>query len=195
VLHFWAAARRTFQPAFTIKNKNMKTTKWIWCAQNNPRDYNQTVHFKKEFTVRDPANARLQITADSWYRVSVNGKWINDGPARAYPDHWQYDEHDLASTLRPGKIVPRNTALLTKTPRRPKGPPSVTSVRKPTPQWAVPATQLCQPDLIEANLHTSRPLILRGTLSLSKKQSLNFSSKDLCMFFFNRFCNPLFNRS
>jgi len=243
----------------------MKKSNWIWCPHQRPTAYNQTVHFKKEFTVRDLANARLQITADSWYRVSVNGKWINDGPARAYPDHWQYDEHDLASTLRPGKnrievvaryfgcgtfhqipqqaglraallvdgqvmgtgsdwltapskawkqwtpkisvqmepveeydarledalewqpaipvkrsgkIVPRNTALLTKTPRRPKGPPSVTPVRKPTPQWVVPATQLCHPDLIEANLHTSRPLILRGTLSLSKKQSINFSSKD-----------------
>ena len=81
----------------------MKTSKWIWCAQNRTTEYNQTVLFQKEFDVQEADGATLQITADSWYRVSVNGKWIHDGPARAYPDHFQYDEHDISTTLKPGK--------------------------------------------------------------------------------------------
>ena len=61
----------------------MKKSKWIWCAHNGLGEYNQTVLFQKEFEVRTSAGAQLQIAADSWYRVSVNGKWIHDGPARA----------------------------------------------------------------------------------------------------------------
>ena len=81
----------------------MKNSKWIWCAQNKPHAYNQTVLFKKAFEVKNPQGAKLLITADSWYRVSVNGTWLNDGPARAYPNHWQYDELDISSTLKTGK--------------------------------------------------------------------------------------------
>lgn len=80
-----------------------KKSKWIWCAHNSATEYNQTVIFQKAFEVKQTAEARLQITADSWYRVSVNGQWVHDGPARAYPEHYQYDEHDLSAVLKPGK--------------------------------------------------------------------------------------------
>jgi hypothetical protein len=243
----------------------MKKSNWIWCPQQTPTDYNQTVLFKKEIDLADPSAARIEITADSWYRLIVNGKWINDGPARAYPDHWQHDTHDISAALqpgknhievivryfgigtfhqipqqaglratllvdgqnigtgtdwlatpskawkqwtpkisvqmepveeydarfekeldwqpavlikRPGKISPRNTALLTKKSRQPIGKPSRTTVQKPVSQWVVPATQLCHPGLIEANLCTSRPLILCGKLTVSEKQPFDFSSKE-----------------
>ena len=80
----------------------MKQSKWIWFAQNSATEYNQTVIFQKEFDVKQAEGATLQITADSWYRVSVNGQWIHDGPARAYPEHFQYDEHDLSAALKSG---------------------------------------------------------------------------------------------
>ncbi len=84
----------------------MKTNwsaKWIWCAQNDVRDYNQTVLFKKEFDLKDEGDASLKITADSWYRVSINGEWVHDGPGRAYPDHYQFDVHEVGDLLRKGK--------------------------------------------------------------------------------------------
>ena len=82
----------------------MKTIwKWIWCAQNNVRDYNQTVLFKKEFELKKTGDATLRIAADSWYRVSINGKWVHDGPGRAYPDHFQYDTHEVGDFLKAGK--------------------------------------------------------------------------------------------
>ncbi|QHI68521.1 alpha-L-rhamnosidase-related protein [Tichowtungia aerotolerans] len=82
----------------------MKTNwKWIWCAQNDVRDYNQTVLFKKEFELASVDAATLRITADSWYRVSINGKWVHDGPARAYPNHFQHDTHDVGGLLKAGK--------------------------------------------------------------------------------------------
>jgi len=76
----------------------MKSSKLIWCAQNMAREYNQTVLFKKELDVNKTDRATVQITADSWHRVSVNGKWIHDGPARAdwIADMEAYEQDILA---------------------------------------------------------------------------------------------------
>lgn len=243
----------------------MKQSKWIWCAQNTAREYNQTVLFQKEFEVKETDDATLQITADSWYRVSVNGKWIHDGPARAYPDHYQYDEHDISAALdtgtnkieviaryfgigtfhqipqaaglraallvdggviatdaswqaapsnawqqwtpkvsiqmeafeeydarlatvldwqpavevkRPGKLVQRNTGLLTQKPRRPVGEPTVTHIKKGNPHWCVPVTQLAHGELIEANFYSSRPVALESVLTVRKKQQFDFGSDE-----------------
>lgn len=79
------------------------SAKWIWCAQNDVHDYNQTVLFKKEFELQKTGAASLRITADSGYRVSINGKWVHDGPGRAYPDHFQFDTHEVGSFLKKGK--------------------------------------------------------------------------------------------
>ena len=83
--------------------KKCDAAKWIWCEQNSLKEYNQTVLFKKDFPVTDAAGAVLRITADSWYRVSINGKWVHDGPARAYPNHYLYDVHDISGFLKKGK--------------------------------------------------------------------------------------------
>jgi alpha-L-rhamnosidase len=72
-------------------------------VQNTAHEYNQTVLFQKAFEVNKSEGASLQITADSWCRVSINGKWVHDGPARAYPNHFQYDEHDISAVLKKGK--------------------------------------------------------------------------------------------
>ncbi|HRT09859.1 MAG TPA: alpha-L-rhamnosidase C-terminal domain-containing protein, partial [Candidatus Paceibacterota bacterium] len=49
--------------------------------------------------------ATLRITADSFYRLFINGRWVNDGPARAWPEHYQYDVIDAAPYLQPGGNV------------------------------------------------------------------------------------------
>ncbi len=78
------------------------TAQWIWCAGQDPHDYNLTALFQRQFTLPAIRQARLRITADSGYRLLVNGRWINDGPARAYPEHWLFDEYDLTPHLKRG---------------------------------------------------------------------------------------------
>ncbi|MEN8255669.1 MAG: alpha-L-rhamnosidase C-terminal domain-containing protein, partial [Verrucomicrobiota bacterium] len=34
---------------------------------------------------------------------SINGKWVHDGPARAYPNHFLYDTHEVGDLLKKGK--------------------------------------------------------------------------------------------
>lgn len=80
----------------------MKNSKWIWCAQQEVHAYNQVVCFKHAFTVEQADDAQLRITADSRYRVSINGRWVNDGPGKAYPQHWTYDVYDVSKFLVSG---------------------------------------------------------------------------------------------
>ncbi len=82
----------------------MLTAQWIWKRQASYKAYNQTVLLRKEFLLESqPEQARLCITADSWYRLLVNGAWVNDGPCRSWPEHYQYDEINLLPYLRGGQ--------------------------------------------------------------------------------------------
>jgi len=67
------------------------TAKWIWLKGADVHAYNQTIVAQQTFSLAKPQHATLRITADSFYRLTLNGRWINDGPARCWPEHFQYD--------------------------------------------------------------------------------------------------------
>lgn len=79
------------------------TAGWIWIDQEETNPYNQTILARKEFTVDLPLRGRIRISADSFYRLSINGRWVNDGPGRAWPEHFQYDDFDVTPYLRDGR--------------------------------------------------------------------------------------------
>lgn len=76
--------------------------KWIWKKQDSYGLYNQTVEARRIFRCHAPRRARLRVTADSFYRLFINGEWVQDGPCRSWPEHYQYDEIDATGWLRPG---------------------------------------------------------------------------------------------
>ena len=78
--------------------------KWIWLpgAQGSGFNYNQTVIARKKFTAHRAATATIRITADSFYRLEVNGTWVNDGPCRNWPEHYKFDAIDITSLVREG---------------------------------------------------------------------------------------------
>ena len=76
--------------------------KWIWSRGGDVHAYNQTVVARKLVDLPPLRQATLRITADSYYRVSINGVWVNDGPARAWPEHYQYDVLDATPFLTEG---------------------------------------------------------------------------------------------
>ena len=73
--------------------------KWIWLKGADVHAYNQTVVARKEFHLTKPQQATLRITADSFYRLFINGHWVNDGPGRCWPEHFQYDVIDATPFL------------------------------------------------------------------------------------------------
>ena len=79
------------------------TAKWIWWPQSEAQPYNQTIVAQKTFELDAFAAATLRVTADTFYRLYVNGAWVNDGPCRSWPEHFQYDVLDLTPYLRKGQ--------------------------------------------------------------------------------------------
>jgi hypothetical protein len=76
--------------------------KWIWLSGRDVYDYNQTIILRKTFRAHEVTAATLRITADSYYRVFINGRWVNDGPCRSWPEHFQFDVIDAAPYLVSG---------------------------------------------------------------------------------------------
>lgn len=79
------------------------TAKWIWDSPEPCKDYNTTVEARKRFDAKNPVQAVVSVTADSWYRLFLNGEWVADGPCRSYPEHYQYDVIDVSSHVQDGE--------------------------------------------------------------------------------------------
>lgn len=84
---------------------------WIWHEQEKSNLYNQTIVAVKTFSLESIKAASIQITADSYYRLFINDRWVCDGPPRSWPQYYQYDDIDITLYLRKGtnsiKIVAR----------------------------------------------------------------------------------------
>ncbi|HBG28002.1 MAG: hypothetical protein A2Y10_17395 [Planctomycetes bacterium GWF2_41_51] len=76
--------------------------KWIWKKQKDRNPYNQTIYARKSFRISTIGSATIAVTADSYYRLYINGVWINDGPARSWPDNFSYDVFELTNYLKAG---------------------------------------------------------------------------------------------
>ncbi|MDQ3814218.1 MAG: family 78 glycoside hydrolase catalytic domain, partial [Armatimonadota bacterium] len=76
---------------------------WIWCAEEVPAR-NAWVRFRRRFSYHG-GPARLHLTADARYVLYLNGKYLGQGPVRAWPQHWRYDSYDLTPELRHGENV------------------------------------------------------------------------------------------
>jgi len=75
---------------------------WIWDGAYDLR--NSYVCFRKAFELpEEPERALVRISADSRYKLWVNGVFVCRGPARGYPHAQPYDELDIASHLRRGR--------------------------------------------------------------------------------------------
>ncbi len=46
----------------------------------------------------------LRITADDYYKVYINGKYIGQGPAPAYPEKYYYNTYDITKELSAGDV-------------------------------------------------------------------------------------------
>ena len=77
---------------------------WIWLDNSGPQ-MNLLAQARREFQLDSPQSGVIRITADSRYRLYVNGEWIGDGPVRCFPHKQQYDEYDISAYLRQGKNV------------------------------------------------------------------------------------------
>ena len=77
--------------------------KWIW-APGPGKESNVYYYFRKELDLeRVPDSAALRITAETRYRLYVNGQFVAYGPVLSQPYFQYYDTHEVAHLLRPGR--------------------------------------------------------------------------------------------
>jgi len=78
---------------------------WIWCVgEEVPQNF--YLYCRKAFRLKEkPASATIHVTADSRYKLYVNGTFVGRGPARADQRWESYDSYDIASHLRAGENV------------------------------------------------------------------------------------------
>ena len=83
-------------------------TNWIWVQDWNNMDQHKCwlVHFRKTFSVAEiPDKLMIRISADSRYKLYVNGSLIEVGPVKGDRFVWYYDEIDIAPYLNAGENV------------------------------------------------------------------------------------------
>jgi alpha-L-rhamnosidase len=83
------------------------TAQWIDAGEGIPvNDFGRVFYVRKSFDTRNPAAfSRVYVSADSRYKLWVNGVLAARGPARFDPLHQQYDTLDLSSLIREGGNV------------------------------------------------------------------------------------------
>lgn len=86
-------------------------TNWIWTPEWKITDDEkpQIVYFRKEFVVAEgkvPETKKIRITADSRYKLYLNGSFVQEGPQKAMSlREWFVDEAEVAPYLREGQNV------------------------------------------------------------------------------------------
>lgn len=79
---------------------------WIWKRSPLRDERDRRMQFRRTFELDAvPAAVEINITADSFYTLWVNGQHVNQGTARGFQRHWPFDRIDLAPYLQPGKNV------------------------------------------------------------------------------------------
>ena len=83
-------------------------TNWMWVPCWNAEDDAEPriVYFRKEIeVVAVPSKFVIKISADSRYKLYVNGVFLQAGPEKGNQEIWYCDQADIASCLTEGKNV------------------------------------------------------------------------------------------
>ena len=87
----------------------MFNTNWIWTPEwtKEDRDETRAVYFRKALTLDEiPDSYPIQITADSRYKLYVNGVFVQKGPQKALSlKEWYVDPAELSPYLKAGENI------------------------------------------------------------------------------------------
>lgn len=82
-----------------------ETTRWIWSSQEK-QPLNEHSCFRKSFEWEEKRGiTHVKISADSRYRLYVNGIEVGDGPIRSFSDQWYFDTYRIDHLLKNGMNV------------------------------------------------------------------------------------------
>ncbi len=88
-------------PDDKIYHKEMSPYK----PEYNKELWNSHILFRNKFTLDTAENCTIQISADDYYLLYINGKFVCSGPAPGYPWHYYYNEIDISEYVTTGENV------------------------------------------------------------------------------------------
>lgn len=81
----------------------------VFHKELEPMDYepdptlvNSHLLFRRDFELTDIGTATLYISADDYYKLYINGQFVDQGPAPGNPERYYYNTLDVARFLVPG---------------------------------------------------------------------------------------------
>lgn len=87
---------------------NEATAQWVWADASSdvsPRRVDR-VCFRRLVTLAEtPVEAMLHLSARLHYHLRINGRDVGVGPARAYPEHREFDSYAVHALFVPGSNV------------------------------------------------------------------------------------------
>lgn len=89
-------------------NQDFLNTNFVWTKDWSEEDelVPRIVCFrKKQFLEKVPNDTKLKISADSRYKLYVNGDFVTEGPQKGSRDKWFYDTVDISEWLKTGENV------------------------------------------------------------------------------------------
>lgn len=81
------------------------SAKWIWLKEDHDISKPELAYFQKKFNWSDSIDSKIKITADSRYKLYINGKLVEVGPQKGDTTKWFIDEVNLISNLHTGQNV------------------------------------------------------------------------------------------
>lgn len=76
--------------------------KWIWSKKDKKINKPTLVYFQKNVKINKNKSCSIKISADSRYKLYINGELKQVGPQKGSINHWFYDEIDLSQYLHDG---------------------------------------------------------------------------------------------
>jgi len=66
---------------------------------------NSHILFRKKFIIEKCENTAVYISADDYYKLYINGRFVCQGPAPGYPFHYYYNKVDISDYLCRGENI------------------------------------------------------------------------------------------
>ncbi len=66
---------------------------------------NYHTHFRKKLVLAGCSKVKIRISADDYYKLYINGSFVCQGPAPAYPEFYNYNEVDISEFVKNGENI------------------------------------------------------------------------------------------
>ncbi len=75
---------------------------WIWIAGSNPKETEWVAFYRNLEVIEKTKTVKVHISADSRYKLYINGEFVEFGPSKGNGQCWYYDEIEINHFLNFG---------------------------------------------------------------------------------------------